>query len=115
MDMRFPFSPAEVAKVRMVQFGILSPDEIRQMSVVHIEHVLCVAFALIAPKSLLMRRNPKNRLKKILDSYKSKTKCDGGDDIESQSQDTDEPVKKSRGGCGAQQPKITIEGYENDC
>jgi len=28
MDIRFPFSPAEVAKVRMVQFGILSPDEI---------------------------------------------------------------------------------------
>lgn len=28
MDMRFSFSPAEVAKVRMVQFGILSPDEI---------------------------------------------------------------------------------------
>ena len=38
MDIRFPFSPAEVAKVRMVQFGILSPDEIRQMSVVQIEH-----------------------------------------------------------------------------
>lgn len=28
MDTRFPYSPAEVAKVRMVQFGILSPDEI---------------------------------------------------------------------------------------
>lgn len=28
MDMRFPYSPAEVAKVCMVQFGILSPDEI---------------------------------------------------------------------------------------
>jgi hypothetical protein len=28
MDTRFPFSPAEVAKVHMVQFGILSPDEI---------------------------------------------------------------------------------------
>lgn len=28
MDMRFPYSPAEVAKVRCVQFGILSPDEI---------------------------------------------------------------------------------------
>lgn len=28
MDLRFPYSPAEVAKVRMVQFGILSPDEI---------------------------------------------------------------------------------------
>ncbi|KAG0474279.1 hypothetical protein HPP92_013965 [Vanilla planifolia] len=38
MDARFPFSPAEVAKVRCVQFGILSPDEIRQMSVAQIEH-----------------------------------------------------------------------------
>ncbi|PNX78425.1 DNA-directed RNA polymerase ii subunit rpb1-like protein [Trifolium pratense] len=38
MDIRFPFSPAEVSKVRMVQFGILSPDEIRQMAVVQIEH-----------------------------------------------------------------------------
>lgn len=28
MDLRFPYSPAEVAKVRTVQFGILSPDEI---------------------------------------------------------------------------------------
>lgn len=28
MDVRFPFSPAETAKVRTVQFGILSPDEI---------------------------------------------------------------------------------------
>ncbi|CDY41628.1 BnaC03g62560D [Brassica napus] len=28
MDTRFPFSPAEVSKVRVVQFGILSPDEI---------------------------------------------------------------------------------------
>ena len=28
MEQRFPYSPAEVAKVRTVQFGILSPDEI---------------------------------------------------------------------------------------
>lgn len=28
MDTRFPYSPADVAKVRTVQFGILSPDEI---------------------------------------------------------------------------------------
>jgi hypothetical protein len=28
MDARFPYSPAEVAKVQCVQFGILSPDEI---------------------------------------------------------------------------------------
>jgi DNA-directed RNA polymerase II subunit RPB1 len=27
MDTRFPYSPAEVAKVKMVQFGIISPDE----------------------------------------------------------------------------------------
>lgn len=57
-------------------------------------------------------RNPKNRLRKILDACKSKTKCDGGDEIDSQNQDGDEPVKKSRGGCGAQQPKITIEGMK---
>ncbi|GKC17119.1 DNA-directed RNA polymerase II subunit 1 [Tanacetum coccineum] len=57
-------------------------------------------------------RNPKNRLKKILDACKSKSKCVGGDEIVSQNQDGDEPVKKSRGGCGAQQPKITIEGMK---
>jgi hypothetical protein len=28
MDVRLPHSPAEVAKVELVQFGILSPDEI---------------------------------------------------------------------------------------
>ncbi|KAK1262286.1 DNA-directed RNA polymerase II subunit RPB1 [Acorus gramineus] len=38
MDARFPHSPAEVAKVRTVQFGVLSLDEIRQMSVVQVEH-----------------------------------------------------------------------------
>uniref|UniRef100_A0A8R7ULY4 DNA-directed RNA polymerase II subunit RPB1 n=1 Tax=Triticum urartu TaxID=4572 RepID=A0A8R7ULY4_TRIUA len=38
MDARFAHSPAEAAKVQLVQFGILSPDEIRQMSVAVIEH-----------------------------------------------------------------------------
>ncbi|GJS57557.1 RNA-directed DNA polymerase, eukaryota, partial [Tanacetum coccineum] len=57
-------------------------------------------------------RNPKNRLKKILDACKSKSKCVGGDEIVSRNQDGDEPLKKSRGGCGAQQPKITIEGMK---
>eukprot|EP00850_Spirogloea_muscicola_P026837 SM011092S18853 [mRNA] locus=s11092:15:416:- [translate_table: standard] len=37
MDQRFTFSPARLAKVRAVQFSILSPDEIRQMSVCKIE------------------------------------------------------------------------------
>ncbi|TKY70289.1 DNA-directed RNA polymerase II subunit 1 [Spatholobus suberectus] len=184
MDIRFPFSPAEVAKVRMVQFGILSPDEIRQMSVVQIEHgettergkpkvgglsdprlgtidrkmkcetctasmaecpghfghlelakpmfhigflktvltiMRCVCFncsKILADendhkfKQALRIRNPKNRLKKILDACKNKSKCEGGDEIDIPGQDTEEPVKKSRGGCGAQQPKITIEGMK---
>ncbi|WZZ46459.1 hypothetical protein YC2023_042718 [Brassica napus] len=185
MDTRFPFSPAEVSKVRVVQFGILSPDEIRQMSVIHVEHsettekgkpkvgglsdtrlgtidrkvkcetcmanmaecpghfghlelakpmyhvgfmktvlsiMRCVCFncsKILADedehkfKQAMKIKNPKNRLKKILDACKNKTKCEGGDDIDDvQTQDTDEPAKKSRGGCGATQPKITIEGMK---
>ncbi|KAK9713060.1 hypothetical protein RND81_06G000500 [Saponaria officinalis] len=56
-------------------------------------------------------RNPKNRLKKILEASKSKRKCEGGDDI-NMGDDTDEAVKKTRGGCGAQQPTFTIEGMK---
>ncbi|KZV49062.1 DNA-directed RNA polymerase II subunit 1 [Dorcoceras hygrometricum] len=184
MDLRFPYSPAEVAKVRVVQFGILSPDEIRQMSVIHIEHsettergkpkpgglsdprlgtidrkmkcetcmanmaecpghfghlelakpmfhigfmktvlsiLRCVCFncsKILADeeeakfKQALRIRNPKNRLKKILDACKNKSKCEGGDEIDVHGQDSDEPVKKSRGGCGAQQPKISIDGMK---
>ncbi|PPD96835.1 hypothetical protein GOBAR_DD06103 [Gossypium barbadense] len=184
MDLRFPYSPAEVAKVRVVQFGILSPDEIRQMSVVQIEHsettergkpkvgglsdprlgtidrklkcetctanmaecpghfghlelakpmfhigfmktvlsiMRCVCFncsKILADeedhkfKQALKIKNPKNRLKKILDACKNKTKCEGGDEIDVQGQDAEEPVKKSRGGCGAQQPKLTIDGMK---
>lgn len=37
MDQRFAFSPADLARVKTVQFGILSPDEIRQMAVCKIE------------------------------------------------------------------------------
>ncbi|KAL1315999.1 DNA-directed RNA polymerase II subunit RPB1 [Arachis duranensis] len=185
MDIRFPYSPAEVAKVRRVQFGIISPDEIRQMSVVQIEHgettergkpkvgglsdprlgtidkklkcetctagmaecpghfghlelakpmfhigfmktvlsiMRCVCFncsKILADendhkfKQATKIRNPKNKLKKILDACKNKSKCEGGDEIDlAGGHDTDEPVKKSRGGCGAQQPKITIDGMK---
>eukprot|EP01018_Ginkgo_biloba_P010812 Gb_06031 [translate_table: standard] len=38
MESRFPFSPAEIARVKTVQFGILGPEEIRQQSVLQIEH-----------------------------------------------------------------------------
>jgi DNA-directed RNA polymerase II subunit RPB1 len=63
-------------------------------------------------KQALKIKNPKSRLKKILDACKNKTKCEGGDEIDVQGQDNEEPVKKSRGGCGAQQPKLTIEGMK---
>ncbi|KAL0905345.1 hypothetical protein M5K25_023757 [Dendrobium thyrsiflorum] len=64
-------------------------------------------------KQALKIRNPKNRLKRIYDACKSKKKCAGGDDIDLQGQqDSEEPIKKSRGGCGAQQPNITIDGMK---
>jgi len=57
-------------------------------------------------------KNPKNKLRKILDACKNKTKREGGDEIDVQGQDPDQPVKKARGGCGAQQPKISIDGMK---
>ncbi|KAK4368173.1 hypothetical protein RND71_011965 [Anisodus tanguticus] len=63
-------------------------------------------------KQAMRIRNPKNRLRKMLDACKNKTKCEGGDEIDVQGQDSDAPVKKSRGGCGAQQPKISIDGMK---
>lgn len=64
-------------------------------------------------KQALKVRNPKNRLKRIYDACKSKKKCAGGDDIDVQGQqDSEEPTKKSKGGCGAQQPNITIDGMK---
>lgn len=64
-------------------------------------------------KQALRIRNPKHRLKRIYDACKGKKKCAGGDDIDVQGQqDSEEPVKKTRGGCGAQQPTITIDGMK---
>nr|CAB3491643.1 unnamed protein product [Digitaria exilis] len=184
MDTRFAYSPVETAKVELVQFGVLSPDEIRQMSVVQIEHaetmekgkpkigalsdprmgtidrkikcetcmagmaecpghfghielakpmfhigfiktvlsiMRCVCFncsKILADeesykfKQALKIRNPKNRLRRIYDACKTKKFCGGGDDLCIQEQQgTDELVKKS-GGCGAQQPNITVEGMK---
>ena len=63
-------------------------------------------------KQALKIRNPKNRLRRIYDACKSKKICAGGDELEVQDQqDADEPVKK-RGGCGAQQPNITVDGMK---
>lgn len=186
MDQRFAFSPADLARVKTVQFGIISPDEIRQMSVCKIEssetydrgkpkmgglsdprlgtidrHTKCETCAgsmaecpghfghleLAKPmfhigflktvlsilrcvcyncsrvladeedhrfKQAKKVRNPKHRLKKVLDCCKSKTKCDAGDEIdENETQYGEETEKKkSHGGCGAQQPKTTIDGMK---
>ncbi|KAG6556309.1 hypothetical protein Mapa_002251 [Marchantia paleacea] len=183
MDQRFAYSPADLARVKTVQFGILGPDEIRQMSVVKIEssetydrgkprmgglsdprlgtidrHVKCETcsgsmaecpghfghlelakpmfhIGFLKTVLALLRcvcyncsrvladeddhrfkqakkvRNPKHRLKKVLECCKSKTKCEGGDEIED---DTKEEIekKKKHGGCGAQQPKISIDGMK---
>ncbi|VAI24335.1 unnamed protein product [Triticum turgidum subsp. durum] len=170
MDARFAHSPVEAAKVQLVQFGILSPDEIRQMSVAVIEHAetmekgkpkpgglsdprlgtidrrtkceTCMAGMAECPghfghlelakpmfhigfiktvlsimrcvcfncSKILKIKNPKNRLRKIQEACKSKKVCSAGED-DLEGQDTDEPVKK-RGGCGAQQPKITVDGMK---
>ncbi|GKD38244.1 DNA-directed RNA polymerase II subunit 1, partial [Tanacetum coccineum] len=63
-------------------------------------------------KPTLKIRNPKNRLKKILDACKSKSTCEGGDDIESVNQDGVKTVKKGHGGCGSLQPMITNDGMK---
>lgn len=55
-------------------------------------------------------QNAKVRLKNILDACKNKTKCEHGDELEVQGEDFEVPIKKSHGGCGFQQPKLTIEG-----
>ncbi|CAI9097414.1 OLC1v1033836C1 [Oldenlandia corymbosa var. corymbosa] len=177
MDIQFPYSPAEVAKVRVVQFGVLSPDEIRRMSVVNIVHsettergkpkpgglsdprmgtvdrkvkcetcngsmaecpghfghlelakpmfnigiMRCVCFncsKILADeenntkvKEAKRIRNPKNRLRRILLACQNIHKCESGDAIEGEFQDSDEFVNKSRrSGCGALQPRISIDG-----
>uniref|UniRef100_A0A453CSM0 DNA-directed RNA polymerase subunit n=1 Tax=Aegilops tauschii subsp. strangulata TaxID=200361 RepID=A0A453CSM0_AEGTS len=58
-------------------------------------------------------KNPKTRLRKINEACKSKKVCSvGEDDLKGQDQQhTNEPVKK-RGGCGARQPNITIDGMK---
>ena len=63
-------------------------------------------------KQALKVRNPKHRLRRIYEACKSKKTCAGGDELDVQEQDTDEPVIKKRGGCGAQQPNITVDGMK---
>ncbi|KAL0411766.1 UNVERIFIED_CONTAM: DNA-directed RNA polymerase II subunit RPB1 [Sesamum latifolium] len=134
MDLRFPFSPAEVAKVRVVQFGIISPDEIRQMSVVHIEH-----------GGTMERGKPKigGLIDPPLGTIDRKMKCDTCMSNMAECPghfghlELAKPMfhigvmkvvlsilrsvcfncskilaDESRGGCGAQQPKISIDGMK---
>ncbi|GER30894.1 DNA-directed RNA polymerase [Striga asiatica] len=181
MDLRFPHSTAEVANIRAVQFGILSPEEIRGMSVVRIQHgdtiergkpkpaglsdprlgpvdrrmrcetcmagvadcpghfghlelakpmfhigfmksvlkiLRCVCFNCsrilvdeedVKFKQAMKIRNPKSRLRKIVEECRKKSTCKTGSEPEL---DSEGHLKKTKGGCGAPQPKISIDGMK---
>ena len=47
-----------------------------------------------------------------MDACKNKSKCEGGDEIDLQGAKSDQHVKQNRSGCGAQQPKFSIDGLE---
>ncbi|ESR46178.1 hypothetical protein CICLE_v10001675mg, partial [Citrus x clementina] len=98
MENSFTYSPGEVAKVRLVQFSILSPDEIQEDDKF---------------KLALKIRNPKSRLEQILCACKTKNKWEGDDEIDVLSllgHDGEEPLRKRKSGCGALQPTLTIDG-----
>ncbi|XP_015941075.1 DNA-directed RNA polymerase II subunit RPB1-like [Arachis duranensis] len=176
MDIRFsfPYSPAETAKVRALRFQILSPDDIRRMSVVEIEHGIenpkvgglsdprlgtvhknidcdtcgadmdhcpghfghlelakpvfhvgllntvlavmrCVCFncsKILSGqnnkefKQALKITNPKSRLEMMVNACKNKSFCEGDDG------DFEDPIREGHDGCGARQPKLTINGMK---
>ena len=37
-NLNFPYSSAQLREIKEVQFGLLSPEEIKSMSVVHVEY-----------------------------------------------------------------------------
>lgn len=48
-----------------------------------------------------------------MDACKNKEKCEDDDDgNRGEGQDTEEPMKKTRGSCGALQPRISIDGMK---
>lgn len=58
-------------------------------------------------------RNPKNRLRRIYDVCKGKRICYITDETGGpEEEDVIEFAKKKKGGCGAQQPNITIDGMK---
>ncbi|MQM18246.1 hypothetical protein Taro_051233 [Colocasia esculenta] len=66
-------------------------------------------------KQALKIRNPKNRLKRIYDACKSKKYCandEHGVETRGHEEDSQEPLQRIRGGCGAKQPHITIDGMK---
>eukprot|EP01097_Dermamoeba_algensis_P006914 TRINITY_DN4319_c0_g1_i1.p1 TRINITY_DN4319_c0_g1~~TRINITY_DN4319_c0_g1_i1.p1 ORF type:complete len:220 (+),score=27.43 TRINITY_DN4319_c0_g1_i1:134-793(+) len=182
----FPFSPAELKKVKKVQFGILSPDEIKRASVSKIEHpetmengkpkvgglldphmgvidrhlscmtcngnmtdcpghfghielakpmfhigfmntvlkiLRCVCYfcssiliSKSSPKFLQAQRikNPKHRLRAMLNLCKSKTVCGSDEEDKDKDKDKDKKTeeKKPTHGCGNYQPKIMKDGLK---
>ena len=35
---KFPYSSAQLRTIKEIQFGLLSPEEVKRMSVVHVEY-----------------------------------------------------------------------------
>jgi DNA-directed RNA polymerase II subunit RPB1 len=49
----FPYSKAQLRTIKEIQFGLLSPEEIKRMSVAHIEYPeTMVSFAQLQKRSL---------------------------------------------------------------
>lgn len=56
----FPFSKAPLRTIKEIQFGLFSPEEIKRMSVVHVEYpeTLVCAYSLPYPWNLKNRNAP---------------------------------------------------------
>lgn len=177
---------AELKKIRRIQFGILSPEEIKQMSVCHVEYpetyepgttrpktgglsdlrmgttdrnakcetcngsmgecpghfghielakpmfhigfittvlkiLRCVCFHCsklltdigdVRFQNALKIRSPKHRLTAVYNICKSKTICEGGDELEDQNNpNREESTKPKHGGCGGYQPSYKRDGW----
>ncbi|THG98988.1 hypothetical protein EW026_g3272 [Hermanssonia centrifuga] len=91
---QFAYSAAPIRKVKEVQFGILSPEEIKAYSVAKIEH-----------PEVMDETTHKPKTGGLMDPRLDEPK-DDNDNMEN-----DEP-KKGHGGCGAAQPQIRKEGLK---
>eukprot|EP01114_Cavostelium_apophysatum_P013538 TRINITY_DN32_c0_g1_i1.p1 TRINITY_DN32_c0_g1~~TRINITY_DN32_c0_g1_i1.p1 ORF type:complete len:1763 (-),score=484.60 TRINITY_DN32_c0_g1_i1:80-5368(-) len=182
--MSFPYSSAELKKIKQVQFGILGPEEIKQMAVCQVEYaetyeigtakpkvgglldprmgsvdrhlkcetcngsmsdcpghfgyielakpvfhigfittvlkiLRCVCFhcsKLLTDtndarfKAALKTKSPRHRLAQVFAICRSKTVCEGGDELNADNGPANGDTKKNHGGCGGSQPAMKRDG-----